>query len=59
MQSDFLTLRMLYFAVGLYCYLLAEYAKQWLFVDLHKRAVYWLPQTVLCLEDILQAWVLL
>ena len=53
MQSDFLTLRMLYFAVGLYCYLLAEYAKQWLFVDLHERAVYWLPQTVFRLEDIL------
>lgn len=52
-QSDLFTLRMLYFAIGLYCYLLAEYAKQWLFVDLHERAIYWLPQAVFGLENIL------
>ena len=42
-QSNFLPLWMLYFTIGFYCYLLAEYTKQWLFVDLHEGAIYWLP----------------
>ena len=35
-QADFLPLWMLYFAIRLYCYLLAEYTKQWLLVHLHE-----------------------
>ena len=59
MQADFLPLWMLYFAIGLYCYLLAEYTKQWLLVYLDEGAVYWLPEAIFGLENILQTRVLL
>lgn len=36
MKSDFLTLRMLNFAIGLDGYLLSEYTKERLFVDLYE-----------------------
>lgn len=59
MQPYLFSLRMRYYAVGLYCYFLAENTKQWLFIYLHESAINGLPKALLGLKYVLETWILL
>lgn len=50
---------MRYYAVGLYCYFLAENTKQWLFIYLDESAINGLPEALLGLKYVFETWILL